>query len=415
MMLLGILLDAEDERISIAWNVCYDVYLGEKSLAAIESQSSHLLTLSETMETWSTSQFGQRFRIVNFETLQACREIWKQYQSYAIFPTTHRPLLNKVVQRASTYEKHWPVNPGRQVPIPPLTASFGLSIVNSDEVAIYLMNQYWNRGVTDPSDTPSKKFLNPMLLYTRWAKEKFVVERNTSPLSIYHLREASQGFEQELKANVAKTVALAKSQFRSWCAAFREFIGDEDVASQKLVFRFVTADPITFCLAVQQNNSTSGIPCTGPSNTWSGTPLVVDKDSVPAQFNTIDTSTLVDSIGCINILMATVPLLQRNPTSTLITESYDRPYSEETVLLNYFLCKQPTWMYSVFGVAPLGHLTCISTTGRLQDSAALLDFAGNRPAPIHIQLLSRLQHHHFANLFTRGTNGVALGVPASGS
>jgi hypothetical protein len=203
MILLGILLDAkfesEDERTSIGWNIYHDVYLGETSLSAIESQSSHLLILSKTMESWSTSQFGQRFRFVNFETLQACREIWTQYQTYTTSPTTYRPLLNKVVQTASTYAKHWPLNPGREVPIPPLTTSFGLSIVNSDEVGIYLTNQYWNRGVTDPSDMPNEKFLNPMLLYTRWAKEKFVVQRNTSPLSVYHLRELPRAFRGNWK------------------------------------------------------------------------------------------------------------------------------------------------------------------------------------------------------------------------
>jgi len=192
------------------------------------------------------------------------------------------------------------------------------------------------------------------------------------------------------RPNLAKVVASAKSQFRDWCLAFREFVDVEDTEpSNNFVMRFVRADPIAFCLAVQQPNLPSGSHSTGLSDTWSGTPLVLDRDSIPAQFNTIDTSTLVDSIGCLNILRATVPVLQQSPSSTLTTESYDRPFSEETVLLKYFLCQQPVFMYAVFGVAPLAHLTAVSPTGPLQDTAALLDFVGERPAPVRTQIVCK--------------------------
>ena len=391
-MLLGILLDwklrTEDERISIAWNVVHDLYLGEKSLAAIQSQSKTLLTLSESMETWSTSPFGHYFRIINLETLQACREIWQQYHEHTTSPTIQRSLLNKVVQTISNYERHWRDIPESEVPLPLLTASFGLSLKKSDTISMYAMNQYWGHGVTDPDDTPSEKFINPMVLFTHWAGYKFVVSRNTSPLSIYHLRDAAEGFENNSRVNLARVVASAKSQFRAWCVAFCEFIGIEHPEpSNKIVIRFVTADPIAFCLAIQQANSSSGTRSTGLSNTWSGTRLVIDRDSVPAKFNTIDTSTLVDSIGCIIILMATVPLLEQGPASTLTTESYDRPYSEETVLLKHFLCQNPAVMYALFGIAPLAYLTGISPTGLLQDTAILFDFAGERPAPVYTRII----------------------------
>jgi hypothetical protein len=405
-MFLSLVLDSnmetEDERISIAWNIYHDIYLGEKSLAAIESQSKVLLTLSESMEMWSTSPFGQHFRIINLETLQACREIWKQYHDYATSPTAHRPLLDKVVQTASMYEKHWAYSDTPSVRdgvavltmkdrVSILTVSFGLSALKSQEVSLYLMNQYWARGVADPRDMPIEKFLNPMLLYTRSARDKFVVDRNASPLSIYHLREAAESFEKAktIHDDLAKVLASAKSQFQEWCLAFRELVDSdsEQSASNKLVVRFVAGDPIAFCLAVQQVNSLSDINFRGLSNTWSGTALVIDRDRVPAQFNTIETSTLVDSIGCVNILLATVPILQPGPASTLTTESYDRPYSEETVLLAHFLCQQAQFMYALFGVAPLADLTGVSPMGRFQDTRILLDFSRKRHAPIQTQIV----------------------------
>jgi hypothetical protein len=142
-MFLGILLDckfdSEEERISIAWNVYHDLFLGEESLATIECRSSVLLSLSESMETWSTSEFGQRFRIVNIESLQACREIWKKYQSYARSPTTYGHLLTEVLETTSAYEIHW-CRP--DVCFPPLPASFGIRSIKSAKVVQNHTQQY---------------------------------------------------------------------------------------------------------------------------------------------------------------------------------------------------------------------------------------------------------------------------------
>ena len=80
-------------------------------------------------------------------------------------------------------------------------------------------------------------------------------------------------------------------------------------------------------------------------------------------------------------------LLQAGPASTLTTESYSRPYSEETALLKFLLCQQPAFMYTVFGVAPLAQLTGVSTTGLLQNTLELLDFSGDRPGPVHTKIV----------------------------
>jgi len=89
----------------------------------------------------------------------------------------------------------------------------------------------------------------------------------------------------------------------------------------------------------------------------------------------------VDRIGVINILVATVPLLQSSPASSIKTESTIRPWSEETSLLRQLLCGDTTFMCNLFGVAPIPYLTEVSTRGLVQDLPTLFDFSGDRPAP----------------------------------
>ncbi|HMD13979.1 MAG TPA: hypothetical protein VKI62_05095, partial [Bacteroidota bacterium] len=121
------------------------------------------------------------------------------------------------------------------------------------------------------------------------------------------------------------------------------------------------------------------------SNPWSGKSLEFDVDSrnvVPSTFNVIDSAQLVDRLGGVNVLIATVPLLHSSPESSIYTESAKKPWTDELNLLNHLLCSEPTFMCNLLGVAPLAYLTGTSTRGLLQDSAILFDVSGNLPAPL---------------------------------
>jgi hypothetical protein len=256
--------EGAEDRISVAWNIHHDIYLGASTLEIIADRCEGLLALSQSMDIWKTSRLGKRFHFVNVETLQAGRKIWKQCLEYATSPTTYRHHLNNVVQTASIFAKHWrvPANGPLEVPLPRLSASFGLSVMKSEKVILHYMKQYWAKGVVDPNDVPSERFLNPLFLSTRSWGDKFVIDRNLSPLSIFHLREAGENIETrrifdgvpQREINLGKVVASAKSQFRDWCLAFCDFVGraeQDSEPSAKMVIRFAVADPISFCMALQ--------------------------------------------------------------------------------------------------------------------------------------------------------------------
>jgi MYND finger len=334
---------------------------------------------------------------MNLETLSACRKIWSHYMAFCEPGDDHPKIVTQVKQVCSKYMEHWhiPRDAPPKVHLPSLTASFGTSIGRADLITLYHMNQYWTRGVTDVNDEPNQPFVNPLFVYTQIAHDKFILERDTTPLTIFHLRGAGEHCERMgiVSHNLAKVVASAKQQFQDWCEAFREFVGDprdprDEGPKGKLVIRFAAADPITFCLDLQKSLPDSIFKnYAGLSSMWSGVPIVINDEDRIAQFNTIDTASLIDDVGCINLLLATVPLLHTGPATTLTTTSYGRPFTEETKLLDHYLCGHKIFMYHVFGVAPLAYVTCTSPIGLLQDTAGISSPFGAGPECVISQIV----------------------------
>jgi hypothetical protein len=382
------------DAISIAWNILHDLCLGSKALDLVCKKSAELCTLSSTMDTWRKGPYGVLIRFMNVETLSACRKIWTNYKDFSSSPDNYPKVIAQVHQICSKYEVHWRMPTDGSLPkvhLPSLTASFGTSINKADVVTLYHMNQYWSLGVTDKNDLPDRRFVSPLFVYTRIAHDKFILEPDTTPLTIFHLRGAGEKCERWTvsmdRNNLEKVVAYAKGQFRAWCETFRDFV-ESSAGEGKLVMRFAAADPITFCVALQKSLPNSIFKnFTGLSSTWSGTPIVInDKDRI-TQFNTIDTTTLIDEVGCINILLATVPLLRPGPATTLTTQSYRQPWNEETTLLTNYLCGHPVFMYHVFGIAPLSYVTCTSPIGHLQDTVALMWTLGEGASSVISQIV----------------------------
>ena len=50
-------------------------------------------------------------------------------------------------------------------------------------------------------------------------------------------------------------------------------------------------------------------------------------ETAPRTFNVIDTSCLIDHVGAVNVLVATVPLLHPSPASSIQTDSASRTMS----------------------------------------------------------------------------------------
>jgi hypothetical protein len=250
-----------EDAISISWNILHDLSLSPKALGLVGKKSAELCNLSSNMDAWRKGPYHALIRFMNIETLSACRKIWSNYKDYSSFPDNYSQVAAQVYQVSSKYEQHLHLpTDGLRPPVhyPSVTASFCISWGKADPVTPIVLTQYWSCGVTNLNDRPNERFINPLFVYTRIAHDKFILEPDTTPLTIFPLRGAGEQCEMTIAGiydSLYKLAASAKTQFRAWCEAFREFVespaGDER-ANGKLVVRFVAADPITFCVALQK-------------------------------------------------------------------------------------------------------------------------------------------------------------------
>jgi len=384
ILLFTLLLDNGGKSVNPKiWNIFHDFYIPSDAFSLVRNQSAKLVLLSSNLESWNNSPYGQILHILDTETLQKVNAIWTKYanasNSKGEIHKHFREAIEKIVREHYT-ESDKPHHES----IPSLTRSFGLLSVNSIHVSSLLMQQFWATGVTDKRDLPTDPICNPLFVFSAVAGDKFVLNWKMTPLAIFHFVHVAQQFYQssrKVEDFATEVLNSAKKQFEEWSNAF---ITSTKQDCSGIILRFVVADPIALSFALQQRTSSNlPKPFINYSALWSGTELVfdaIDERQMPIKFNVIDSSTLCDHIGAINILIATIPLMQQSPASTIQMELTTRPWSEETMLLHQLLLTDPTFMCILLNIAPLPYLTGITTRGLLQDTPTLFDFSGARPA-----------------------------------
>jgi hypothetical protein len=367
ILLLAILIDDNPDEVSSAWNIFHDFTIDNRALSLIKGKSTGLLKVSESIETWNAGPYSKWIRIVNSETLDAVREIWTRYASHDESKSFHQYLQARQLEFV---ERNY-VDSGDPTkhPAPLLAASFGMFAEHTKPLALRHMGEFWTSGISDSNDKATPQHTsNPLFVYTRSVGDKFIVPLNSSPIAIYHLRAAAaKSSGKPTEEMLSETGRVARSQFKEWCQAFQDFVKNPD--SGKLILGFVSADPISLCFAIQQRIDSSKRNLINLSRNWCGVPLVIDGD-VPQTFNVINTSRLVDTCGGINILVATIPLLQIDRASTLhMTSHGQRTYSQEVHLLDDILLGKPrNFVCGLFGLSPIDALTHATTKALAQDT-----------------------------------------------
>jgi hypothetical protein len=106
----------------------------------------------------------------------------------------------------------------------------------------------------------------------------------------------------------------------------------------------------------------------------------------PTSFNVIDTSNLTDHVGLLNLLVATLPCLQRGPSATLFTESLLKRENESNQVETFteLLLADQTAMFVLFGIAPVSYLTGVSMQSSAMESAQGL-LGGQNPTEGQLQ------------------------------
>jgi MYND finger len=389
-LLLSFLLDGLEENAAAKlWNIFHDFYIDSDTMETIRSQSEKLVPMLASMESWEKCVYGKVVHLVNDETRDSLREL---FTTYSNAPKTEQSISKdfksaaKNVFRTYYDKKDFP---------PTLTRSFGILATYSTAVASLHMQQFWEYGVADLCDRPKATICNPLFVYSGLAGDKFAVNSGSNPLAVYPLsanlpsdmssespfHKTGTKSQSDVKNALERVVKGARKQFSAWFSSFQHFVKQ----GGNIVLRYVVADPIAFCFALQQRNSPLHVQF--PillSSAWSGKTLCFpdDRHSGPAEFNVIDTSTLIDDISAIDVLVAIAPLLEKSPVSSISTETVSRPWSQECEFLRDVFCQETLLLCVILGISPLGYLTGTTPRGLSQDIPIILDYSGSQPSPL---------------------------------
>lgn len=332
-MLLTLLADdTTGNNVTKIWNIFYHIKLDQDSLSLLLSQSQKLFELSETIETWNNCQYGPFLQLCTRRTLSQLRRYWESYVKTGQMSNAQRKQFNK---KFAAGLKEVTKKGGSQTN-QNITAcrSAGPAWIDAVMVAPEAAAHYWKTGITnvDQKAVAAATFPNPSLAYSA-REEEFAVHYGADPILGFHLAPAFVPTKPKSQSagegkSLQHVVETAMTQFSVWGEAFRTALAVTKKAG-KLVIRIFSGDALAFCKALNYCGANKSIETGLYAAWWTVSQLILDggaygEDAIskaPLMFNIIDTSNLTDHLGLLNILVVTVPLLSRAPSSTLYTES----------------------------------------------------------------------------------------------
>jgi hypothetical protein len=344
--------------------------------------------------TWSSSPYGKTLHFLSVATLEQIRHVWTQYYEIATLGTVGK--------------RHWEAKYTRGVQsivrkyLTPLKEGVVQHGVRT-RISWSCFHKYWETGVA-AGNSDDKRDLrrcaggrpNPLMAISSAPNREFAVHYGSDPLSGFHLASAFDNeFSDEKYAS--KMVELAKSQFKEWCGVF----GDQHRA-ETIKVRVFCGDAMRFCYGLQHFYHSSSIGWRNDilrlyTSPWYSKPFDLQATQWLNQlgetqgFHIIDTSNLVDHIGLLNILPTTTPLLSKNETSVLFTNSFLKPADKASDILSVLLCSDVTTTSFLLGLAPTTHLLGHAREAYGMDTAKDLITSGrsDQQTPLHMRITWR--------------------------
>ena len=360
------------------WSIFYDLYINKDTSTIVVKHSTKLVQYSQNMETWTACPYGYIIRMINVETLNLLNEYWSMYSTYSDPDRKHY----------DSFKADCKITIARVEPLlktPSLTKSFGARFREGMPIAAHYMSLFWKTGTVDAIGDARSLRCNPLFVYSSLAANKFAIHWQSNPLSGFHLATSITNLTPEsafhhwnddgqLNGKPALESALftAKIQFNTWCTAFQNLARKVKDAKNKdggLQIRFFAGDAIAFCLALgQATNSLNSY-----SRPYTVHALRLDGDlpthhGAPLSFNVIDTSTLTEHVGSMNILTSAIPLLEDSATSVLYLETLRPDFGDDTTkLLHDVLCTDDIRsMCTLLGLVPAPYITAVSSRSKTQ-------------------------------------------------
>ncbi|TBU65167.1 hypothetical protein BD310DRAFT_866887 [Dichomitus squalens] len=307
---------ADEVPVTTIWNIFYHMYLDPASHLALISQCKKLVDLSENMDAWRASPYGQYLRFSTEFTLVEMRRHWSLYIAMPQLPSRRQ----KAIRDAFTQVFKGRGN-SKTTPMTSARSAGPLIFRAWDSGGTQALN-YWKTGTTffQAKDIAGAKLLNPTFAYCLTG-EGCGVHYGSDPLTTFHY--AALYGNAKVSVSASDMVRVAKEQFSDWCAAFKAVISIPSTAPR---VRFFLAEVTAACRALRAFGTTGTLNIGIPVAQFRTQLLHLARqeyveDHAPTSFNVIETSNLIDHIGLLNVLIAALPLLHSTLWSVLYTES----------------------------------------------------------------------------------------------
>jgi hypothetical protein len=371
-----VIADTDGTHQQMIWNIYYHFYLDQVSPELLNKQARELISLSESMEAWHETSYGRKLRFCDLATFNRVRTLWKSYSMQDLNENSRVAfgcLLEASIKRAKETQKYYVR--GKHAYVTTGLRSAAPAGVAFAEDAHKSYQHYWKYGSTshDPETLSKTSLPNPLFaLHTIGAP---TLHYGTDPLLGFHLATAFtpvkytlSGSGPRTRTSLLRVVEAAQLQFREWCDAF------QSSSRSNLIIRFYTGDAIAFAHALNNLElSKSKASETFYRNVHTLTPIQLDKKEytaahgAPLTFNVIDTSNLIDHVGSLNLLSATSPLLRRNGSSILYTESLVKKEKDHRAYVDTLLCGDFATMLLLLDLFPIEYWTNASSSSTADD------------------------------------------------
>lgn len=328
------------------------------------SQCRKLAQLSADLETWNASEYSSFLRVTSRLTLSELNRLWTLYAATGSFTTSQEKQYKQTfvagLRRIANSHKDSFIMTGAR--------SAGPFYLSAYRLSAEAHGRFWETGVTfeQQKDIDSATFVNPTFAYATQG-EGFVAHYGTCPLPAFHLAPALAPLDSSRPGASSQTIFDlfhdARRQFHTWCNAARSCITR---SPGRVVLRFIIGDVLSVCHTLKEHALHGRPTAYERLNAWNASLLVLDEGNdkacpAPRLFNVIDTSNLVDHIGMLNILLATVPLLSRDPSATLLTETLLSSGEDAIKSFTERFCGDPNTVFALLDLVPSGYLSGFTT------------------------------------------------------
>ncbi|KAJ8502683.1 hypothetical protein ONZ45_g11536 [Pleurotus djamor] len=364
-ILLLSLIQEEDVDVKNLWCIFYHLYIDEGALSLVVSQSRKLAEASKDLQAWRSSPFWSYLKLCTADTCSELHKFWLKYAELG----SRGPKDQAAAKRrfASEMKKQ------RKLEVFDTTMrTAGIWFIELMSLGMQHFKSFWDTGLTTIGSAASATFVNPTYAFTG-AGERCNIHHGTDPILGFHLAPVLaplKGLTGDLPNPSTITLAdidqCAFNEFQAWCKAFKD-------AKSRTIVRFFIGEALSFCYALHAKKEGINLMTSAYKSPWTSQciPLVsMDYNVVgdaPALFNVIDTSNLADHLGMLNVLLATVPLLEESAVSSLITDTLLPAGATSKGSLEYRLCGDIGTMSLLLGISSTAYSSGFSTTSMVNE------------------------------------------------